>query len=639
MRFITTVLILCLTAPAWAQIDVNDKRKGKFKNSVFLPDSAMWFNCEKPHTDFIKNKKLGLIHFWNPESPGGTSLVQDINNWVPDHLEYSVVTVVEQPLEHPYSPTEIEDLIIRHQIRNPLALYTKIDDVPGVGPIEAPMVVLLDDNGELIEKYIGPAEIRTSWDLLDSLGYQGMKEERLTKIFKSYKSLPDKAPKPVLGNLTHIEASSREGRMFVCDQQKHRILLLDATGQINEKIGAGVKGFEDGKAAFAKFNAPSGMAYDEQNKILYLADTYNHAIRQIEMRYGFVTTILGNGEEGLQIPSEVVGTTGRLSFPTDVALWDGKLYIAMSGYNQIWEMDLSTGKAKPYAGDGKQGSEDGKGTDARIDRPRSISVTRDGDLVFSEPFTGRIREIGSKGKVKTIYEPKGDTLVGDLSRPTGVLAYDGDVLIADQYNHRVCQLNKFQLASLCGSGEEGYVNGKGEKTQFSQPSDLAIFEGDLMVLDYGNGVIRRISMKNGKSTSMNITGISGVKDYEQAITHGERVYLPAVQMPGRDANITFTVELGDDYEVVSFGRNEIAIDDPKRFNDVLTDNMNSGSAVIGVSGNPDNLNIQMELYITYRKKDVPEVIYYQSAMVLIPIERGAAGNPNVVYNLTEGFVR
>ncbi len=178
------------------------------------------------------------------------------------------------------------------------------------------------------------------------------------------------------------------------------------------------------------------------------------------------------------------------------------------------------------------------------------------------------------------------------------------------------------------------------KSTFSAPVDLCYINGEFVVLDSGNDLIRTVSPKNGKTGTVALSGVGAVRDYEQAVTDGQRVYLPAVKLKHGDATVSFRVDLGEEYEIVSWGRNEVALDDPKAFNEVTIDNMSSGSAEIYVSGDPDNVNVQFELYVTYRRVDKPEALCYQSALVLIPIEReGESSRAEAPYELPKDFVR
>jgi len=74
---------------------------------------------------------------------------------------------------------------------------------------------------------------------------------------------------------------------------------------------AGLKGNADGTGAGANFNWPEGIAIDNTNTYLYVADTLNATIRQVVILTGAVTTLAGQG-----------GVTGSADGAGDVATFN-----------------------------------------------------------------------------------------------------------------------------------------------------------------------------------------------------------------------------------------------------------------------------------------------------------------------------
>ena len=84
------------------------------------------------------------------------------------------------------------------------------------------------------------------------------------------------------------------------------------------------RGSADGPGAAARFNHPEGVAVGIAGRIL-VADTQNHAVRQIDDR-GIVTTLAGGSGVGLV---DAGGTNARFNGPTSIAaLPDGTLLVA-----------------------------------------------------------------------------------------------------------------------------------------------------------------------------------------------------------------------------------------------------------------------------------------------------------------------
>lgn len=139
----------------------------------------------------------------------------------------------------------------------------------------------------------------------------------------------------------------------VSDSGNHRILVFHANGQIIEKIGGKEAGFADGNFKDARFNSPQGVSFFG-NDIIYVADTENHAIREINLTTKTVDTIAGHGKQGCDQTGGLIGTSQEISSPWDVVNYrtrdmdmsfhaDGEaiperdiILIAMAGTHQIW---------------------------------------------------------------------------------------------------------------------------------------------------------------------------------------------------------------------------------------------------------------------------------------------------------------
>lgn len=54
----------------------------------------------------------------------------------------------------------------------------------------------------------------------------------------------------------------------------------------------------DGSFDGAALNRPQGVAYDARARMLYIADTENHAVRAADLASRTVVTLAGNGSKG-----------------------------------------------------------------------------------------------------------------------------------------------------------------------------------------------------------------------------------------------------------------------------------------------------------------------------------------------------
>src|SRR5436189_3610062 len=101
--------------------------------------------------------------------------------------------------------------------------------------------------------------------------------------------------------------------MFFSDSNHHRLIVATADGQILEVIGAGEAGFEDGDYGQARFFRPQGVCLDADGQTLYVADTENHAIRQVDLASRKVSTLAGTGVQAARRNVEGAGRTVALN--------------------------------------------------------------------------------------------------------------------------------------------------------------------------------------------------------------------------------------------------------------------------------------------------------------------------------------
>jgi hypothetical protein len=126
----------------------------------------------------------------------------------------------------------------------------------------------------------------------------------------------------------------------------HNLLIISDTGNnrlvlINEEtlecigtIGTGKVGLVDGNYEEASFHHPQGIChiYRDNMHFIYLCDTKNHAIREINLTKKQVLTVIGTGEKGFDREGNKDPEVQTLSSPWDIAAINrDTLLIAMAG--------------------------------------------------------------------------------------------------------------------------------------------------------------------------------------------------------------------------------------------------------------------------------------------------------------------
>lgn len=88
---------------------------------------------------------------------------------------------------------------------------------------------------------------------------------------------------------------TKEGYLYICDQDNNRIRCISPDGIIKTVVGKGIAGYsgDNGKAIDACIYKPEGIAVDTDGTI-YIADSENHCVRRVTPD-GIITTIAGDG--------------------------------------------------------------------------------------------------------------------------------------------------------------------------------------------------------------------------------------------------------------------------------------------------------------------------------------------------------
>lgn len=162
----------------------------------------------------------------------------------------------------------------------------------------------------------------------------------------------------------------------------HQIWALDlATGMLRVAAGSGSEGRLDGQGPRAAFAQPNGLALDAAGRRLFVADSEISCLRALDLAADplQVQTVAGGDlfDFGLR---DGPGDSARFQHPLGVT-WDGThLYVADTYNHAIRRVDPTTGTVRTVAGFAEAGMADGRGRDARFYEPGGLSVV--GNQIF-----------------------------------------------------------------------------------------------------------------------------------------------------------------------------------------------------------------------------------------------------------------
>ncbi|MBE2289138.1 MAG: T9SS type A sorting domain-containing protein [Chitinophagaceae bacterium] len=290
--------------------------------------------------------------------------------------------------------------------------------------------------------------------------------------------------------------------------------------------GTGTAGYsgDSGPATNAKLKAPYRICPDQSGNT-YLADALNHRIRSISAS-GVIITTVGKGTPGYSGDGGAA-TSAEIEVPQGVFVDKNNNLLICDGINnRIRKVVLSTGIISTIVGTGigGNGGDGGMATSAELDGPVGICTDKDGNIFIADWRNKKVRVVkSSTNEITTYAGTGGGGYSGDggpavnatIDAPLDVNAdSNGNVLISDQYNHRVRKVDAVTgiITTIAGNGTAGYSGdgGLAIHAKLNQPTGLFVDkQNNIYVAEYGNGTIRKIDAVTGIITTVAGTGVTG----------------------------------------------------------------------------------------------------------------------------------
>jgi thiol-disulfide isomerase/thioredoxin/DNA-binding beta-propeller fold protein YncE len=521
-----------------------------------------WLNTDKPLSLSKLKGKVVLLDFWTYGCINCMHIIPDLKKLEKKYPnELVVIGVHSAKFENEKDTENIRRIILRYEIEHPIVNDADFVIWRSYAVNAWPTRYLIDPAGYLIGKLSGeggyPALDKAIADSIAEFRKRGeLNEAPLKLVLERAKvgDLPLAFPGKVL-------ADQRSDRLFIADSDHNRIVLAKFDGTLIETIGTGAHGADDGPFDRATFFRPQGMLLDGET--LYVADTENHLIRQVDLKSKTVKTIAGTGQQSREHGQAGPALRIALNSPWDLQLVGRTLYIAMAGPHQIWKLDLDKQEVSTFAGSGREARLDGPVDEAGFAQPSALAT--DGKTLYvSDAEANIIRAIDLKpdGKVRTLVG--GDLFdFGDedglgndvrLQHPLGLARWDGKLLIADTYNHKIKVLDPAarSVKSFAGTGKPGQSDGA--RPSFYEPGGLTVAGDKLYVADTNNHAIRLVDLRTKETKTLPIKGLQPPASNQTAASldvtpNAEEISLPAQQLRAGEAVLLINVELPAGYHL------------------------------------------------------------------------------------------
>jgi sugar lactone lactonase YvrE len=306
------------------------------------------------------------------------------------------------------------------------------------------------------------------------------------------------------------------------------ITLRDLQGEarVMTLSGSGKRGWLDGPGASASFYEPWTLTMGGDGAV-YVVDAYNSAIRKVAPD-GEVLTVAGDRSAPGKVVKagyeDGPADEARFHRPQAVAVApDGTLYVADTGNHAIRQ--VRNGEVTTLAGNGRPGYRDGSLSEAQFREPQAVAVGPDG-IYVGDTGNHCIRRISFEGGVSTVA---GSTTRGFVDGPAhearflapAGLVFDGpgNLYIADCSNVSIRRLSvDGQVTTYAGDGHTGGQDGPRRTARFTAPMGIDLDEaGNLYVADWGTHTIRRITADGWVHTIAGSSGVNGLRNGPGAV--------------------------------------------------------------------------------------------------------------------------
>jgi thiol-disulfide isomerase/thioredoxin len=170
------------------------------------------------------------------------------------------------------------------------------------------------------------------------------------------------------------DAVMHSGMLYVAMAGSHQLWVVDTkTREAKPYAGSGRESHKNGSLREAELAQPSGITTDGKN--LYFADSEVSSIRAASLPPGdAVSTVVGKGLFDFG-DIDGAGETVRLQHPLGVIYLNGKLYVADTYNHKVKEIEIAKRESRTYAGTRDRGTRDGERKKAQFNEPGGITAT------------------------------------------------------------------------------------------------------------------------------------------------------------------------------------------------------------------------------------------------------------------------
>jgi hypothetical protein len=270
-----------------------------------------------------------------------------------------------------------------------------------------------------------------------------------------------------------------------------------------------------------------GVTVDSSQGLSFTDPNFNFLDVTLDIEQNLINTIAGTGnpcapstdtcgDNGDAASATLAAPLGSMDFDSS-----GNIYFADSNSLRVRKIDISTGTITTVAGDGNSCAstalcgDGGPAVSANLTAPGGVAVAPNGDVYIADTFNHRIRKvIKAGGTIVTVagtgtqgFSGEGTPAISaNLNTPYGIdIDNSGNIFIADRDNHVIRKFTDGgNIVTVAGNGtQQGYA---GDGLQANDPSVRLSFPYSVAV-DNTTGNIFIADSGNNLIRMINISGI------------------------------------------------------------------------------------------------------------------------------------
>lgn len=306
-----------------------------------------------------------------------------------------------------------------------------------------------------------------------------------------------------------VVTADGNGNVYVLDAGPHSVLKLDkASQQISTFAGGtGKPGTADGAAATAQFwlGGAGGAVIDAQGN-MFLSDGCNGEIRKVAPD-GTVSTLAGGGTVVCKNVAPQVATASQVNATGTAARFERPGSLVSDGAGGVIVIDSQA--TQPAVRLVSAAGVVTTRTYAQPDPSATITLQRvarapDGGLFFSDSNNRIWKDVSGSlvlfvGKLSGLSYEDGTGANARFRAITGMTFANGDMYVTDLAKVRKVT-GTGVVTTLAGNDNRASVDGQGAAASFSTLLSITFDGTDLIVVDSGQEILRKVSLTGAVST-------------------------------------------------------------------------------------------------------------------------------------------